>query len=389
MGANLHHPNIVAVHEVGTHDGENYLVMDFVDGPNLSRLVGQKPLETRQAARYVMLMARAIDYAHERSILHRDLKPANVLIDSNDQPRLTDFGLAKRLDAETDLTLSGQVLGSPNFMAPEQATGARSKVNRRTDVYGLGAILYHALTARPPFQGGSLHETLRQVAHAEPLAPRLLNPAIPRDLETICLRCLEKEPARRYATARETAEELARFLGGEPILARPVGPVERGWRWCRRNPVLAAMSFAAIVCASAVGIGSPIALIQISRSREEARREAVSSRRSLYAADMLLAEQSFQEGSVRRAIDLLLKHRPRPGEEDVRGFEWRYLWLLCQKGDALSRLSGRHQTVAGVAWSPQGLVALVGPDGLTQVFDARGWPFPRMGGCWPLPVGTP
>jgi eukaryotic-like serine/threonine-protein kinase len=195
----LHHPNIVAIHDVGVHEGRHYFSMDYVGGQNLGQLVGQQPLPPARAARYVQITAKAIHYAHERGILHRDLKPSNVLIDAaTDEPRITDFGLARRLDGESSLTLSGQVLGSPNFMPPEQAGAKRGKVGPVSDVYALGGICYFLLTARAPFQADSLEQILTQVLNAEPIPPRLLNPSIPRDLETIALKCLEKEPSRRY-----------------------------------------------------------------------------------------------------------------------------------------------------------------------------------------------
>ena len=227
----LHHPNIVAIHEIGLHEGQHFFSMDYVEGQNLAQLVAQRPLPAPQAARYVQRIAEAVHYAHEQGILHRDLKPSNVLIEAaTDQPRITDFGLAKRLreqseirnpKSEIDLTVSGQVLGSPSFMPPEQASRGRGKVGRPSDVFGLGGILYFLLTARAPFQGESLEATISQVLNTEPVPPRLLNPSLPRDLETICLKCLEKEPARRYATAQALADELGRFLDDKPILARP------------------------------------------------------------------------------------------------------------------------------------------------------------------------
>src|SRR6185436_12583393 len=197
------------------------------------------PLAARRAAKYLKTIAEAIHYAHEHGILHRDLKPSNVLIDVNDQPRVTDFGLARRLEGDSELTVTGQVLGSPNYMSPEQATAKRGRVSRRSDVYSLGAMLYHVLTGRPPFVSEALTDTLEQVLNSEPVSPRLLNLGVPRDLETICLKCLEKEPDKRYATAQALADELDRFLNHEPVHARAVTRAERVWRWCQRKPALA------------------------------------------------------------------------------------------------------------------------------------------------------
>jgi serine/threonine protein kinase len=223
----LQHPNIVAIHDVGIHEDQHYFSMDYVEGQNLSQLVGNRPLPPAKAARYVKLIAEAIHFAHEQGILHRDLKPSNVLVDASDQPRITDFGLAKRLDGDSSLTATGQMLGSPNFMPPEQASSQRGKVGRHSDVYGLGAILYHLLTARPPFQAESFESVIHQLLNAEPVSPRLLNSSVPPDLETICLKCLQKEPSRRYQSAQELADELGRFLRHEPIHARPVTLAER------------------------------------------------------------------------------------------------------------------------------------------------------------------
>ncbi len=243
----LQHPNIVAIHDVGVHEGQHYFSMDHVEGRDLARVVATAPLPGPRAARYVRTIAEAIHFAHERGILHRDLKPSNVIIDDADQPRVTDFGLARRLDQSASLTVTGQILGSPGFMPPEQAGALGVAVGPASDVYSLGAILYHALTARPPFQGETLPQILQQAISCEPVPPRRLNPAVPVDLETICLKCLAKEPSRRYATARELADELGRFLAGHPIHARPIGRFERAWRWCRQHPAPAALTVALTV----------------------------------------------------------------------------------------------------------------------------------------------
>jgi serine/threonine protein kinase len=258
--ASLQHPNIVAIHEVGVHQGQQYFAMDYVEGQSLAKLLANGPLPARSAASYLKTIAEAIHYAHERGILHRDLKPSNVLIDASDQPRVTDFGLARRLEGDSELTVTGQVLGSPNYMPPEQATAKRGKVSRRSDVYSLGAMLYHLLTGRPPFVGEVLTDTLEQVLNSEPVSPRLLNPSAPRDLETICLKCLEKEPDKRYATSQALADELGRFLNHEPVRARPVTRAERAWRWCQRKPALAGALAIAAVLLLTVLIGSPIAV---------------------------------------------------------------------------------------------------------------------------------
>ncbi len=233
--ASLQHPNIVAIHEVGVHEGQHYFAMDFVDGPTLARLILDQPLSAKRAAGYVKTIAEAIHFAHTRGILHRDLKPSNVLIDSNDRPRVTDFGLAKNLSADSDLTLTGQVMGSPSFMPPEQASGERGKVGPVSDIYSLGAILYHALTGRPPFVGQTTSDILHQVLSLEPVSPCLLKSGVPDEIATISLKCLEKEPSKRYQTAQELADEIGRFLKDEPILARSLS-------WTNFNQTLWASS---------------------------------------------------------------------------------------------------------------------------------------------------
>ena len=200
IAAQLQHPNIVAIHEVGEHDHLPFFTMDFVEGRSLAEVARDKPLTPTAAAGYMATIARAIAYAHEHGVLHRDLKPSNILIDGSDQPRITDFGLAKRLTGSTtSLTLSGEALGSPNFMPPEQAAGKHQQIGPPSDVYGLGAILYYLVTSRPPFVADNLSMAVRQVQDQEPVSPRVLNPGVPKDLETICLKCLQKEPSKRYA----------------------------------------------------------------------------------------------------------------------------------------------------------------------------------------------
>ncbi len=289
-------------------------------------------------------IAEAIHYAHEHGILHRDLKPANVLIDANDQPRVTDFGLARRLEGDSALTVTGQVLGSPNYMPPEQATGKRAKVSRHSDVYALGAILYHTLAGRPPFAGEGLAETVHQVLNADPVAPRVLNHSVPADLETVCLKCLEKEPSKRYATAQLLAEDLGQFLNGQPVLARPVGLAGKAWRWWRRNPRLAGavgLALASLLVAL-VGVSWQWRRADAERARAEAGE--LFARRSAYAADMHLAQLALDNNNRQLTLSLLDKHRPvgkaesekRKAELDLRGWEWRYLWQLCQSDESFT-----------------------------------------------------
>ena len=250
--ANLQHPNIVAIHEVGEHDGHHFFSMDYVEGRDLGALLKNGPLPARPAASYVKIIAEAIHFAHQRGTLHRDVKPQNVLIDAADQPRITDFGLAKIMKEDGRMTQSGVIMGTPSYMPPEQACGRQGDIGPPSDVYSLGAMLYELLTGRPPFRGATAMDTLLEVIEAEPTAPRLLRVDIPPDLETICLKCLEKAPAARYPTAVALADELERFLHREPIQARPASAVRKVVSWARRHPqalaAVAALVIVALIC---------------------------------------------------------------------------------------------------------------------------------------------
>ncbi len=236
--ARLDHSGIVPIHEVGCHEGQHYFSMSYVQGESLAAKLDAGPLPPREAAALVGAVTEAIQYAHQHGVIHRDLKPANILLGEDGQPRVTDFGLAKRVEEEGGLTATGVVLGTPSFMSPEQAAGTK-EVGPATDIYSLGAILYTLLTGGPPFKASRDLDTILQVLDREPVSPRSRNRAVDRDLETICLKCLEKEPQRRYASAQELAEDLDRYLRREPIVARPLGPVGRVRRWARRRPALA------------------------------------------------------------------------------------------------------------------------------------------------------
>jgi serine/threonine-protein kinase len=245
--ARLQHPNIVAVHEVGGEPGHPFLAMEYVDGGSLAGQLAGTPLPPAEAARQVAPLARAVAYAHERGVLHRDLKPANVLLAADGTPKITDFGLAKLLVGGQPLTQTVDILGTPSYMPPEQASGGARSLGPAADVYALGAILYECLTGHPPFKAATPVETLAQVVGQDPVSVRALQPQVPRALETICLKCLHKRPAGRYATALELAEDLGRFLGHEPIRARPVTPLGRLWRWARRRPVAAGLLAAGLL----------------------------------------------------------------------------------------------------------------------------------------------
>jgi serine/threonine-protein kinase len=259
--AALTHPNIVAIHEIGEVSGQHFFSMDYIEGQSLAGMVRDSTFTPPQAAEYVRVIAETMQFAHERGIVHRDLKPSNILVDKQLRPLITDFGLAKQVSNQSQLTMSGAIVGTPSYMPPEQAAGDGDRVGPRSDIYSLGAILYELLTGRPPFRAASPFETVRQVIENDPLSPRLVNPGVPKDLETICLKCLQKDPAKRYDTSQDLAAELQRFIVGEPIHARPVGKAERIWRWCKRNPYLATAISAAVACLCLATVGLVVAYV--------------------------------------------------------------------------------------------------------------------------------
>ena len=362
--AGLQHPNIVAIHEVGVHEGRPYLVMDFVEGQSLAQWISNLKSQIsnpHQAAQWMQTVAEAIQFAHDHGILHRDLKQSNILVDASGQPRLTNFGLAKRLAGDTSLTLSGQLLGSPSYMPLEQAAARHGKVSRRSDVYGLGATRYHLLTGRAPFQAATITETLDEVLNKEPVAPRVLSSGIPRDLETICLKCLEKDPHRRYPSARELAEELGRFLRGEPTLARPVGFVGKTAKWCRRRPARAVLlgALTIVFLLGSVGVLWQWRRSEGQRLRAEAGERLAAQR--AYDADINLAQRALAELNPGRARELLDRHRPSTNSAfrtprsalDLRGCEWRYLWKQS-RGTGSEILMASTNPICALALSPDG-----------------------------------
>jgi serine/threonine protein kinase len=292
--AMLDHPHIVPILEVGQFDEQRYFSMKLIGGLSLDRTIGQFTTDPKAAARLVQTVAEAVHHAHQRGILHRDLKPGNVILDDRGEPYVTDFGLAKRVQADSELTQSGAILGTPAYMAPEQASGKRGMITIATDVYGLGAILYALLTGRAPFGGESPVETLEQVRERKPESPSKLNPRVPRDLETIALKCLEKQPARRYASAEALADDLRRYLSGESILARPVWLATKAWMWCKRRPALSGL-------ASALALALLIAL-----SIEGARRRETEDRKTA-ESNFMMAQTAVEDYLTSVSENILLK----------------------------------------------------------------------------------
>lgn len=301
--ARLSHPGIVQVYDVGDVDGLPFISLEFVDGVSLEQLVGGKPLNPAVAAELLETLARTMQVSHEAGIVHRDLKPANVLLTTDGMPKITDFGLAKRLESQSSQTQSGTIMGSPSYMAPEQAFGKLHEIGPRTDVYSLGAILYELLTGRPPFQGTTVLDTLDQVRSQEPVPPSRLQPKVPRDLETICLKCLQKEASKRYGTALNLADDLRRFSAGEPILARPVAWPERLRSWCRRNPRVAALAASVLFLLLTITAGSVAFSIQLSEQKRatEIQRDAARVAQTQATQNARLANRQAEEARLARA----------------------------------------------------------------------------------------
>ena len=312
--ARLRHPNIVQIYGLGDHDGRPYFEMEYIEGGSLARRLDGTPWSPEPAARMVAVLARAIGAAHRLGIVHRDLKPANVLLVDDDTPKVVDFGLAKTLEADSSLTQSGVFVGTPSYAAPEQSEGLTKAVGPAADIYALGAIFYHMLTGRPPFQAATVLQTLEQVRTADPVAPSRLQPGLSRDAETICLKCLEKDPQRRYANTAALAEDLDRYLAGRAILARPTGAVERFRKWIRRRPAVAVLS-AAVVAVTLLGL--ILVAWQWRRAEDKAFTEAAANARAQQAR--LVAFEKQAELTFHQALALC-----------DQGEVGRGLWWLAQ-----------------------------------------------------------
>jgi serine/threonine protein kinase len=304
--ANLDHPNIVPIHEVGQHEGHSYFAMKLIEGGSLGEHLPEFTLDPKSAARLLAVVARAVHHAHQRGVLHRDLKPSNILLDAEGQPHVVDFGLAKRVEGDPELTVSGAIVGSAPYMSAEQASGKRKSITTATDIYGLGAILYAMLTARPPFQADSVAETIEQVKEREPDPPSGQNRRVDRDLQTICLKCLDKDPQRRYVSALALAEDLDHWLKGEPIAARPVTRLERSWRWCRRNPALAGLTLVifALMLAGVTGLIVSNRMISKRSAEVQAESDRVTAIMQ-FLTDDLLGQAEPSSNAVEDHVSLL------------------------------------------------------------------------------------
>lgn len=410
--AQLDHPNIVPIYEIGEFHARSigppitYFSMKLIDGPNLAERLYHFRNDPSAAARLLTTIARAIHHAHEHGILHRDLKPSNILLRHEASggretepaspghtkshsapapdvrppahhfsPLITDFGLAKRLSDDSGLTQPGEHVGTPSYMPPEQASRFKQPLTIAADVYGLGAVLYAMLTGRPPFHGDTIAETMRLLLETEPVLPRRLNQKVDADLETICLKCLQKDPSQRYPSAAALADDLERWLAGKPIQARAVGRTEQVWRWCKRRPAIAGLTAASGVLLVMLLVGLAVSTALIARKAAEARGDrdlAQQSERTLrqqhYVRDMARAQAAWSRCDLTTLLETLARHIPGEGEPDLRGFEWFHLWALA--GQPRLELHGHKREACHVAYSPDGkLLASCSWDGTIKMWD--------------------
>jgi eukaryotic-like serine/threonine-protein kinase len=379
--AKLQHPNIVQIFHTDTYAGHPYIEMEYVGGGSLADRLDGTPQPPGAAARLVETLARAMAEAHLLGVVHRDLKPGNILLTTDGAPKVADFGLAKLLNVASGLTRTDSVLGSPSYMAPEQAAGKTKEIGPAADQYALGAILYELLVGRPPFRGATVLDTLQQVKTAEPVSPSRLVPGLPRDVETITLKCLQKDPSKRYESAAALADDLRRFQAGEPIVARPVGSLERGWRWCRRNPVVAGSLGAAAAALVAVAVISVVYAAEQGRSRRRIRDLANNLQVSLKESDRRMAslylergQSACEKGEIGPGLLWMVESwRSAVSAGDTA---WQYASrtnLAAWQGQhpRLTGVFSHANAVMGVAFSPDGKTVLTGClDGTARLWDA-------------------
>jgi WD40 repeat protein/tRNA A-37 threonylcarbamoyl transferase component Bud32 len=379
--ASLDHPNIVPIYEVGMHEEQHYFTMKLIEGGTLRDHLERLQNDPKAAAKLMSTVAGAIHAAHQRGILHRDLKPGNILVDEDGKPHVTDFGLAKQMESNSSVTLSGQIMGTPQYMAPEQAEGGGKDLTTAADVYALGAIFYEMLCGKPPHVGDSLMDTLKLVAEGGAAPPSKHNPKVDRDLETIAMKCLEKDPAKRYASAQGLKNDLDHWLAGEPIEARPVGNAEKVIKWMKRKPMHAAAAVLAVLFLLTLGVGGPVAAFRQEKLRELAVEatslaldHARSNRIQSYSAHLKLASGAIDDHDLVGARRLLKRHVPQPREEDVRGFEWRHLWNRTHS-EELRIVGGYGGGRGGVAVSVDGrMIAYNEAPGIVVLPTAGGQP---------------
>jgi eukaryotic-like serine/threonine-protein kinase len=350
--ADLQHPNIVQIYEVGEDNGHPFFSLEYVAGGSLAKKISGTPRPPREAAQLVRALADGMEYAHQRGIIHRDLKPANVLLTESGEPKVSDFGLVKRLEDDAGQTQSGSILGTPSYMAPEQAEGKIKEIGPRTDIYALGGILYELMTGRPPFRAASVLDTLQQVRTQDPIPPSQFHPKVPRDLETICLKCLQKDPAKRYASAADLGEDLRRFLSGESILARPVSRAEWFWRLCLRNPRVAALSAILAILVVAWAASSTL-LYRLARANERtalANAASASQNAALAELNAQKASSKAQEAlanaePARRNAELASANetRARNQEQAAKGIAQDAIAQMIHLGEqVMRRLRTKH-----------------------------------------------
>ncbi|HBI47004.1 MAG TPA: hypothetical protein DDY78_29745 [Planctomycetales bacterium] len=368
--ARLQHPNIVQIYDLGEENGLPFLALEYLEGGSLAAKLAGTPLEPREAARLTEALARGVHAAHEKGVIHRDLKPANVLLAADGTPKIVDFGLAHQ--TKSDLTSTGAVMGTPCYMAPEQALGLTRQIGPATDIYALGAVLYDLLTGRPPFKAATAAMTIQQVVREEPAPPRRLQPQTPRDLENVCLKCLHKAPNRRYPTAQALAEDLGRFLAGRPVLARPVGTGERLARWVRREPAAAGLTGTALLLVASL-LGWVIYAwreAEAGRATEARRVVAEAEQRrevegQLYLNRVALADRELSAGKPAWASEQL-----NLCSEELRAWEWNYLRRRVD-GTEERVLEGHTRGVSCVAVSRDGTrIASASGDGSVRLWEA-------------------